>query len=132
MKVTESVLETVNNVIVSYEPDLDSPDGGVSSSAIVQSVETQVTQTLQQEGKVGIQQDTIHVEAVSLDPMLASNGLSFVSIQYAGQVQPQEGTLDGTQVMTFLNSKDIPRDIDVLASIRLPGNIADLLQSANG
>ena len=126
------MLEAVNNVIVSYEPDLDSPDDGVSSSAIVQSVETQISLTLRQEGKVSIQQATIHVEAVSLDLMLASNGLSFASIQRAGRAPPHEGTLDGTEVITFSNGTDIPQDIDVLASIRLPGSIVDLLQSANG
>ncbi|XP_038051558.1 hyalin-like [Patiria miniata] len=139
-EVTELVLETVSNVIMSVGPE--TPDDfkpttieASTSSAIVKSVETQISLTLQQEGKVSIRQDSIHVEAVSLDPNLARDGLSFVSVKqsnvtHPAQGSPQEGTLAGTKVET-LNSSVIPKDLDVLASARLPGNIIDLLQSPN-
>ncbi|XP_038077322.1 adhesion G-protein coupled receptor G6-like [Patiria miniata] len=138
-EVTELVLETVSNVIMSVGPE--TPDSeptqieAGTSSAIVKSVETQISLTLQQEGKVSIRQDSIHVEAVSLEPNLTGNGLSFVSVKqsnvtYPGQGSPQEGTLAGTEVET-LNSSVIPRDLDVLASARLPGNIINLLPSPN-
>ncbi|XP_038051555.1 adhesion G-protein coupled receptor G6-like isoform X1 [Patiria miniata] len=137
-EVTELVLETVSNVIMSVGPETsdDSEPTTIeasTSSAIVKSVETQISLTLQQEGKVSIRQDSIHVEAVSLDPNQARNGLSFVSVKHSNvthpaQGSPQEGTLAGTKVET-LNSSVIPKDLDVLASARLPDNIIDLLQS---
>ena len=52
------------------------------------------------------------------------------SDQTPGQASPQEGTLSGTEVKTFMNTSQIPKN--VVASIRLPANIVDLLQSANG
>ena len=128
------MLEAVNNVVLNNAFNPDSPDDDVSSSAIVQSVQTQVSLTLHQEGSISIKEDTVHVEAISRDPELASNGLIFASVrQETGQGQaPQEGTLDGTEVKTFDNTSDIPSDADILASIRLPGNIGDLLSSATG
>ncbi|XP_038051569.1 uncharacterized protein LOC119724541 [Patiria miniata] len=135
-EVTKLVVKTVSNVIKSTAsaPDSSTADAG-SSSAIVHSVETQVALTLRQEGEVSIRQDTIHVEAVSLDPKRASGGFSFVSAPSSpdlpvGPGAPQEGTLAGTEVKTFENASDIPDD--VVASIRLPANIVDLLQSSSG
>ena len=128
------VVETVNNVIANAETTSDSSVDAGSSSAIVQSVETQVSLTLQQEGQVSIQQDTVHVEAVTLDTDQASNGLSFASIPQQswlpGQGATREGTLAGTEVKTFVNASQIPTER--LASIRLPANVIDLLHSANG
>ncbi|XP_038052771.1 adhesion G-protein coupled receptor G2-like [Patiria miniata] len=118
-EVTELVLETVNNVIMaSAEPD---SVNSASSSAIVRSVETQVSLTLRQEGNVSIRQETIHVKAVSLDRAQYSNGFSFVSVRQPGQGPPPEGSLDGTQVETY--GDEIPSDIDVVASVQLPGSI---------
>ncbi|XP_022088885.1 adhesion G-protein coupled receptor G6-like [Acanthaster planci] len=135
VKVTRSVVKTVSNVIQSVKttPDQSVDDAG-SSSAIVQSVETQVSLTLQQEGQVRIQQDTVHVEAVSLALKKASGGFSFVSTpQSPGQQDSsdgrQRGTLTGTEVKTFENASDIPKD--VVAAIGLPANIVDLLQSSD-
>ncbi|XP_038044139.1 adhesion G-protein coupled receptor G6-like [Patiria miniata] len=138
-EVTELVLETVSNVIMSVGPE--TPDSeptqieAGTSSAIIQSVETQISLTLQQEGKVSIRQDSIHVEAVSLEPNQTRNGLSFMSVKqsnvtYPGQGSPQEGTLAGTEVETLYSSV-IPEDLDVLASARLPSNIINLLPSPN-
>ncbi|XP_022088748.1 deleted in malignant brain tumors 1 protein-like [Acanthaster planci] len=139
-KVTELVVETVNNVIENAGAATDTKptqiDAG-SSSAIVQSVEIQVSLTLQQEGLVSLQQDSIHIEAISLDPLQARDGLSFVSVKEAtvlppGQESPQEGrSLAGTEIRR-LNSSVIPEDFDVLASARLPSNIVDLLVSPDG
>ncbi|XP_038051797.1 adhesion G-protein coupled receptor G6-like [Patiria miniata] len=126
-EVTELVIQTVSNVIMSTSqtPDSQTPEVNAgSSSAIVQSVEAQVSLTLRQEGPVSIQQDTIHVEAVSLDQMQVSNGLTFVSApeQETGQSSPQEGSLVGTKVTTLVNASDeVPQD--VIASIRLPASI---------
>ena len=120
------------HVIINAQADSGSPVGK-SSSAIIKSVETQVSLTLQQEGHVSIQEDTIHVEAVSLDPNDASNGLSFVSIQKQstdGKESPQDSKLDNTKIKIFTNTSEIPQD-DVLASIQLPGNIIDLLPYGN-
>ncbi|XP_071797056.1 uncharacterized protein [Asterias amurensis] len=124
--VTDAVVETVSNVIVNAKETQDSPDSK-SSSAIIQSVEAQVSLTLQQEEKVSIQQDTIHVEAVSIHPIDASNGFSFATAQKesAGSRSPQEGSLDGTEVKTFTNASEVPKG--VVASIQLPANINDLL-----
>ncbi|XP_038052395.1 adhesion G-protein coupled receptor G6-like [Patiria miniata] len=133
-EVTKLVLETVNNVIMSggETPDSQAPDfNGSSSSAIIQSLESQVSLSLRQEGNFSIRQDTIHVEAVSLDPTLAQNGLSFVSVRHPGQGSPQEGSLVGTEVQTFMDSSNIPLSIDVLASVQLPRNIIDLIQSSD-
>ncbi|XP_033630633.1 adhesion G-protein coupled receptor G4-like isoform X2 [Asterias rubens] len=129
-EVTDAVIETVSNVIMNAKETQDSPDSK-SSSAIIQSVEAQVSLTLQQEGKVSIQQDTIHVEAVSIDPIDASNGFSFASVQQetAGSRSPQEGSLDGTEIKTFTNASEIPSD--VVASIKLPANIMYLLRQGN-
>ncbi|XP_071797063.1 uncharacterized protein [Asterias amurensis] len=129
-EVTDAVIETVSNVIMNAKETQDSPDSK-SSSAIIQSVEAQVSLTLQQEGKVSIQQDTIHVEAVSIDPIDASNGFSFASVQQetAGSRSPQEGSLDGTEIKTFTNVSEIPND--VVASIKLPANIIYLLRQGN-
>ncbi|XP_071797059.1 uncharacterized protein [Asterias amurensis] len=128
-EVTDAVIETVSNVIINAKETQDSPDSK-SSSAIIQSVEAQVSLTLQQEGEVSIQQDTIHVEAVSIDPIDASNGFSFASVQQetAGSRSPQEGSLDGTEIKTFTNASEIPND--VVASIKLPANIIYLLRQA--
>ena len=128
------MLETVSNVISNTNSDL-SADNGVSSSTIIQSMEDQVQTTLQQEGQLSIQEENVHVEGVSVDPMLASNGFSFVSAQQPGHIPSPdvEGTsLVGTKVMTFANASEIPQDLDVVASIRLPANIVDLIQSASG
>ncbi|XP_022088888.1 uncharacterized protein LOC110978300 isoform X2 [Acanthaster planci] len=134
-EVTKLVVKTVSNVIqgVKTAPDQSVDDAG-SSSAIVQSVETQVSLTLQQEGQVRIRQDTVHVEAVSLDAEKASGGFSFVSTpQPPGQQDssdgPQKGSLAGTEVKTFENASDIPKD--VVAAIRLPASIVDFLQSSD-
>ncbi|XP_038058173.1 uncharacterized protein LOC119729609 isoform X2 [Patiria miniata] len=133
-EVTELVIQTVSNVIMSTSqaPDSQTPEVNAgSSSAIVQSVEAQVALTLRQEGPVSIQQDTIHVEAVSLPPMQVSNGLTFVSApkQQTGQSSPQEGSLVGTEVTTLVNASKAPQD--VIASIRLPANIVKLIQAGN-
>ncbi|XP_038059975.1 uncharacterized protein LOC119730971 isoform X2 [Patiria miniata] len=133
-EVTELVIQTVSNVIMSTSqtPDSQTPEVNAgSSSAIVQSVEAQVALTLRQDGPVSIQQDTIHVEAVSLDPMQVTNGLTFVSApkQQTGQSSPQEGSLVGTKVTTVVNASEVPQD--VIASIRLPANIVDLIQAGN-
>ena len=129
-QVTDAVVETVSNVIVNAKETQDSPDSK-SSSAIIQSVEAQVLLTLQQEGNVSIQQDAIHVEAVSIDPIDASNGFSFATAQKesAGSRPPQEGSLDGTEIKTFTNASEVPKG--VVASIQLPANINDLLPQGN-
>ncbi len=130
LQVTDAVIETVANVIMDAKKRQDSPDRK-SSSAILQSVEAQVSLTLQQKGKVSIQQDTIHVEAVIIDRKEASDGFSFVSVQQesAGSRSPKEGSLDGTELKTFTNASEVPKD--VLASIQLPANINDLLPHGN-
>ena len=69
LQVAELVVETVSNVISSVEPSstaVEAIDKNVTS-AIVKSVESQVSLTLQEEGEVSIRQESIHVEAVSLD-----------------------------------------------------------------
>ncbi|XP_038051809.1 uncharacterized protein LOC119724704 [Patiria miniata] len=133
-EVTELVIQTVSNVIMSTSqtPDSQTPEVNAgSSSAIVQSVEAQVSLTLRQEGPVRIQQDTIHVEAVRLDPMLVTNGLTFVSApkQQTGQSSPQEGSLVGTEVTTVVNASVVPQD--VIASIQLPASIVKKIQAGN-
>ncbi|XP_022088889.1 uncharacterized protein LOC110978300 isoform X3 [Acanthaster planci] len=134
-EVTELVLETVSNVILTVGTTIDSESqpaeiDAESSSAIVQSVEAQISLTLQQEGHVSIRQDSIHVEAVSMDPTLATEGLSFASVKQSTTPEPGQGLLAGTEVKT-LNSTVIPKDLDVLASAQLPSNIIGLLQSHN-
>ena len=129
-------METVSNVIQSakMEPDTLSNDAG-STSAIVQSMETQISLNLQQEGEFSIQQDSVHVKAVSWDPAEATGGISFASVskkpsgREPGQVPPGQ-SLSGTEVQTFTNTSQTPSD--VLASVRLPANIIDLLQSSVG
>ncbi|XP_022088720.1 uncharacterized protein LOC110978214 isoform X2 [Acanthaster planci] len=131
-QVTELVVETVNNVAnTASTSDSQSIDGS-SSSAIIQSVENQVSLTLQQEGRVSIQEESILVEAVSVNPMEARGGLTFVSLpveQQPGQSLPTSGSLAGTEVKTVLNTSEIPEQ--VVASIRLPANIVDLIQAGN-
>ncbi|XP_022106239.1 adhesion G protein-coupled receptor A2-like isoform X2 [Acanthaster planci] len=125
VEVTEAVLETVNNIILKADTSTVS-NASSSTSSIVQSVQTQVSLTLQQEGHVSIRQDTVNVEAVSLDPEKASGGFSFVSVRRPGQVEtPQDESLVGAEVETFFNTNEIPTDIDVVASVFLPGNIAN-------
>ncbi len=131
-EVTHAVVETVNNIIENQNTNDDlANDNGVSSSAIVQSVEAQISSTLQQEGMISIQQPTIHVEGVSLDPMEANGGFSFASIQIPGGSQ-ERGSLEGTEVRTFNRTSEIPQDIEVVASIQLPQNIGEILQSSTG
>ena len=130
-QVAKLVVETVNNVIVNAETTSDSSVDAGSSSAIVQSVETQVSLTLQQEGRISIQQDTVHVEAVTLDPEQAGTGLSFVSLRQSDQGSQPEGTLAGSEVKTFGDTKEIPTDAVVLASARLPGNIMSAINPAD-
>ena len=130
------MLETVSNVIqnVGTTADTETQPGEIdaeSSSAIVRSVETQISLTLQKEGEVSIRQDSIHVEAVSLDPMQAREGLSFLSVKNSTTLEPGQGPLAGTKVET-LNSTVIPEDLDVLASAQLPSSIISLLQSPYG
>ncbi|XP_022097501.1 uncharacterized protein LOC110982977 isoform X2 [Acanthaster planci] len=128
-EVTKLVLETVNNVInEGVEPD--APDSARSSSEIVRSVETQVALTLQEEGKVSIRQETIHVEAVSLDPEENRDGFSFASVLKPGQGSSEEGSLVGTDVQTF--DDDIPADVNVVASVQLPGSILDSIPTTDG
>ncbi|XP_022106237.1 hyalin-like isoform X2 [Acanthaster planci] len=134
-EVAELVVQTVSNVIKSTETTADSktPDiNAGNSSAIIRSVEAQVSLTLRKEGKVSIRQDKVHVEAVSLDPEKASGGFSFVSARQAGQELPRDGSLGGAEVNTFFDTKDIPADIEVVASVRLPGNIADSIYPSDG
>ncbi|XP_033640242.1 uncharacterized protein LOC117300656 [Asterias rubens] len=130
-EVAVAVVETVNNILVNQNTNDDlANDNGVSSSGIVQSVEAQISSTLQQEGMVSIQQPSLHVEGVSLDPMEANGGFSFVSVQQPGG--PQEiGTLEGTEVKTF-NTSEIPPDIEVVASAQLPQNIGEIVRSVTG
>ncbi|XP_038052381.1 uncharacterized protein LOC119725091 [Patiria miniata] len=131
VQVTELVLESVSNVIMNT-PDSQTPNiNAGNSSAIIQSVERQVSLTLRQEGQVSIRQDTIHVEAVSLDPVQSRNGLSFVSVRQPGQGSPQEGSLVGTEIKTFMDAYEIPKGIDVVASVQLPRNIVDSIRSAD-
>ncbi|XP_033630027.1 adhesion G-protein coupled receptor G4-like isoform X2 [Asterias rubens] len=129
VEVTEAVIQTVANVITNVQESQGTADS-TTSSAIVKSVEQQVSLTLQQGGNVSIQQETIHVKAVSIDPQKASNGFSFASVQQesAGSRSPQEGSLDGTEVKTFTNASEVPKD--VVASIQLPASILDHLPPA--
>ncbi|XP_022088749.1 uncharacterized protein LOC110978239 [Acanthaster planci] len=135
VKVAELVLDTVSNVILTVGRTTDTESqptkiDAKSSSAIVQSVEAQISLTLQQEGQISIRQDSIHVEAVSLDSTLATEGLSFVSVKQSTTLDPRQGPLAHTDVKT-LHSTVIPKDLDVLASAQLPSNIIGLLQSPN-
>ncbi|XP_038049960.1 adhesion G-protein coupled receptor G2-like [Patiria miniata] len=128
LEVTELVVETVHNVIKADPTSLNA----VNSSSIVQSIENQVSLTLRQESSVSICQDTIHVEAVSWDTTEANGGLVFASIQSRDQQESsQETTLAGTHVRVFPNTSEIPDDVDVVASIQLPENIVQLLESTN-
>ncbi|XP_022082816.1 adhesion G-protein coupled receptor G4-like [Acanthaster planci] len=123
-EVTELVLEAVNNVIRAGV-EADTPDSRRSSSEIVRSVEKQVALTLQEEGRVSIRQETVHVEAVSLDPEENRDGFSFASVRKPGPGTTEKGSLVGTAVQTF--GDDIPADIDVVASVQLPRGILDSL-----
>ena len=132
-KVTELVVQTVNNVANTASASDGEPVDARSSTAIIQAVEEQVSLTLQQEGRVSIQEEYLHVEAVSVDPGEVGRGLRFVSVpvqQQPGQGPPTAGSLEGTEVRTLLNTSEIPDD--VVASIQLPANIHDLIQAANG
>ncbi|XP_071804174.1 uncharacterized protein [Asterias amurensis] len=126
-QVTKAVVETVNNILTNQNTNDDlTNDNGVSSSGIVQSVEAQISSTLQQEDTISIQQPSLHVEGVSLDPIEANGGFSFVSV---GSEESASGSLEGTEVQTFNSTSDIPEDVEVVASIQLPQNIGQLLQS---
>ncbi|XP_071793327.1 adhesion G-protein coupled receptor G7-like [Asterias amurensis] len=129
VEVTKAVIQTVANVITNVQESQGTADS-TTSSAIVKSVQQQVSLTLQQGGNVSIQQKTIHVKAVSIDPQKASNGFSFASVQQesAGSRSPQEGSLDGTEVKTFTDASEVPKD--VVASIQLPASILDHLPPA--
>ncbi|XP_033640186.1 low-density lipoprotein receptor-related protein 2-like isoform X3 [Asterias rubens] len=128
-QVTNAVVETVNNILTNPNTNDDlANDNGVSSSGIVQSVEAQISSTLQQEDTISIQQPSLHVEGVSLDPMEANGGYSFVSV---GSEESASGSLEGTEVQTFNSTSDIPEDVEVVASIQLPQNIGELLQSGD-
>ena len=107
--------------------DPDATGSGRSSSDIVRSVEEQVSLTLQEEGRVRIRQETVHVEAVSLDPVDNRDGFSFASVRKSGQKTTDEGSLSGTDVQTF--DEEIPDDIDVVASVQIPGSILDSITS---
>ncbi len=125
-KVTKAVIETVANIITNAKESKGTPDSK-SSSAIVKSVEAQVALTLKQGGNVSIKQDAIHVKAVSIDRKEARKGFSFVSVQQesAGSRSPKEGSLDGTEIKTFTNASEVPKE--VVASIQLPATILDHL-----
>ncbi|XP_071797060.1 uncharacterized protein [Asterias amurensis] len=129
VEVTKAVIQTVANVITNVQESQGTADS-TTSSAIVKSVQQQVSLTLQQGGNVSIQQKTIHVKAVSIDPQKASNGFSFASVQQesAGSRSTQEGSLDGTEVKTFTDASEVPKDI--VASIQLPASILDHLPPA--
>ena len=131
LKVTKAVIQTVANVITNVQESQGTADS-TTSSAIVKSVQQQVSLTLQQGGNVSIQQETIHVKAVSIDPQKASKGFSFASVQQesAGSRSPHEGSLDGTEVKTFTDASEVPKD--VVASIQLPASILDHLPPAIG
>ncbi|XP_071797061.1 uncharacterized protein [Asterias amurensis] len=129
VEVTKAVIQTVANVITNVQESQGTADS-TTSSAIVKSVQQQVSLTLQQGGNVSIQQKNIHVKAVSIDPQKASKGFSFASVQQesAGSRSPQEGSLDGTEVKTFTDASEVPKD--VVASIQLPASILDHLPPA--
>ncbi|XP_071788134.1 uncharacterized protein [Asterias amurensis] len=129
VEVTKAVIQTVANVITNVQESQGTADS-TTSSAIVKSVEQQVSMTLQQGGNVSIQQETIHVKAVSIEPQKASNGFSFASVQQesAGSRSPQDGSLDGTEVKTFTDASEVPKD--VVASIQLPASILEYLPPA--
>ncbi len=130
-EVTKAVIETVANVITNSKKNKGTPNSK-SSSTIVKSVEAQVALTLKQGGNVSIKQDAIHVKAVSIDRQEASKGFSFVSVQQesAGSRSPQEGSLDGTEIKTFTNASEVPKE--VVASIHLPTTILEHLPPSTG
>ena len=120
-------METVDNVIRnSGGPDQDSSGKDArSTSDIVQSVEAQVSLTLQEEGRFSIQTPSVQVEAVKLDRAEAAAGPVFASVALPGQEPPREGSLSGTEARTFTNGSQIPKG--VLASVRLPPSIIKVL-----
>ena len=131
IQVAELVVATVSNVITSAEPESPTTQEieRNTTSAIVQSVESQVSLTLQEEGEVSIRQESIHVEAVSLDRSEVKNGLSFVSVQHSGQgSSPADASnsLAGTEIQR-LNSSQVPEDVQVVASVRIPPSILDFI-----
>ena len=85
----------------------------------MQSVERQVSLTLLQEGQFRIRQDTVHVEAVSVNVSAVPNGLTFASMQQ-GTAQP--GRLSESNIEMYPNRDEIPSDDTVQASIHLPGS----------
>ncbi len=69
---------------------------------------------------------------MSIDRKEASKGFSFVSVQQesAGSRSPKEGSLEGTEIQTFTNASEVPKE--VVASIQLPATILDLLPQSIG
>ena len=135
LQVAKLVVEAVSNVITSVEPSANEAIDKNVTSAIVKSVESQVSLTLQEEGEVSIRQESIHVEAVSLDRSQVKNGLSFVSVQQSGpgasSAEEDKSSLAGTEIQR-LNSTEIPEDVEVVASVRLPGSVLESIRQGKG
>ena len=120
------MVEAVNNVIQNSEDSHELSDDPNSSSAIVRSVEDQVSQTLQDEGDVSIVQDTLQVEAISRNRSDIRNALIIASVRdETNEHDENEGGLQGSTIRTFI---DASIDADVLVSVRIPASGFDNTQ----
>ncbi len=126
-QVTHSVVEAVNSVIQNSEASQKLSNDAASSSVIVQSVESQISLTLQKEGEVSIVQESLQVEAISRNLSEIRNGLTFASVKnQTGLEEENEGSLQGSKILTFV---DASVDTDVIGSIQIPGSTFNNNQS---
>ncbi|XP_071786950.1 adhesion G-protein coupled receptor G7-like [Asterias amurensis] len=129
-QVTQSVVEAVNNVIQNSEDSQELSNDPSSSSAIVRSVEDQVSQTLQNEGDVSIVQDTLQVEAISRNRSDIRNALIIASVRdETNEDDENESGLQGSTIRTFI---DASIETDVLASVQIPASGFDNTQDDDG
>ncbi|XP_038068676.1 adhesion G-protein coupled receptor G7-like isoform X2 [Patiria miniata] len=126
-EVADAVLQTVNNIIIGLSSGQVSGKADlISRSSIVKSFQAQVAQTLRREGSISLRQDSVQVEAVSVNRSEAVNGLGFASVQRSASGDtsvPREVSLNQTRIQVFVGHSEPSK---VVASVRLPGSELDL------
>ncbi|XP_038073143.1 deleted in malignant brain tumors 1 protein-like [Patiria miniata] len=136
-QVTNEVLDVADKIMrtLKRHDASDNTEAGKLVS-IAQSIETQVSWTLRQQGEVSVQKDFIKVKAANLNSSDVSDGLSFALVRLQNGLPPSDGStpedeaFSGSEVRVYESSVEIPDE--TIAAVSLPSNLLALVEAENG
>ncbi|XP_038072908.1 LOW QUALITY PROTEIN: uncharacterized protein LOC119741237 [Patiria miniata] len=136
-QVTDEVLDVADKTMraLKRHDASDNTEAGKLVS-IAQSIETQVSWTLRQQGEVSVQKDSIKVKAANRNSSDVSGGLSFALVRHQNGLPPsagptpEDGAFSGSEVRVYESSGEIPDE--TIAAVSLPSNLLALVEAENG